>query len=513
MAILDTFISIFTADTEGMKEGGASVKRTTDQMVKDMESAEKGVGNLQTKFLGFAKAAAGAWLTYSGAQRVAGIASEQATIIRAMGQTADAIGVAVEELDAFNFTMGDSLATAEASEGALAAVYRTAGQAAMRAESEHGKMFAALGMSVKDAQGNVKNAIDLMLDVAGAAEGLDRASAINIFQKLGITDRKVQEGMLKGRRALEDQMRAHKAAGVVTEEQAEMAEKYAGAQNDLGDSLDRGSRLIMVTVLPIMTKLVQITTVAVDWIRQNKNVVIGFFTAIAAIIAAVYLPAMISAATATLAATWPIIAIAAVVLAFAAACALVYDDIMNWIDGNDSLIGQMMNDYPMVEKLVNDIVNAFIFLKDVLVGLWDFSGLFAQHFIAAVQAIGDAVANVFNAVKGIVTDAIEYMMGRINTLINAGKAVASLIGAAGRIVTGGASPALASASSSPLNATTSGTITNSKTEKRTENNVSIGQLQIQTQATDAQGVAAGAKGALAAQLKNLNAESASGVAR
>ena len=106
MAILDTFISIFTADTEGMKEGGASVKRTTDQMVKDMEGAEKGVGNLQTKFLGFAKAAAGAWLTYAGAQRVAGIAAEQATIIRAMGQTADAIGVAVGELDAFNFTMG-----------------------------------------------------------------------------------------------------------------------------------------------------------------------------------------------------------------------------------------------------------------------------------------------------------------------------------------------------------------------------------------------------------------------
>ena len=54
---------------------------------------------------------------------------------------------------------------------------------------------------------------------------------------------------------------------------------------------------------------------------------------------------MLAAAAATLAATWPIWPLLRSSL-LAAAFALVYDDIMNFIDGNDSMIGRILDKYP-----------------------------------------------------------------------------------------------------------------------------------------------------------------------
>ena len=51
---------------------------------------------------------------------------------------------------------------------------------------------------------------------------------------------------------------------------------------------------------------------------------------------------MISAAASTLAMALPIIAIATVIGLLGVAFKLVYDDIMNFINGNDSMIGRIL---------------------------------------------------------------------------------------------------------------------------------------------------------------------------
>ena len=63
-----------------------------------------------------------------------------------------------------------------------------------------------------------------------------------------------------------------------------------------------------------------------------------------------------------------------------------------------------------------------------------------------------------------------------------------------------------------MNSTTSSAISNS-TRTTNETNIQVGQVTVQTQATDAKGISQSVGGELKGQLKQLEAETSSGVAR
>lgn len=68
------------------------------------------------------------------------------------------------------------------------------------------------------------------------------------------------------------------------------------------------------------------------------------------------------------------------------------------------------------------------------------------------------------------------------------------------------------AAANPMNSVTSNAISNAS-NTHTETNVQVGQVTVQTQATDAQGISQSIGGGLKDELKNLQADSASGVKR
>jgi hypothetical protein len=72
---------------------------------------------------------------------------------------------------------------------------------------------------------------------------------------------------------------------------------------------------------------------------------------------------------------------------------------------------------------------------------------------------------------------------------------------------------MASAGASPYNATTSGSISNSVATSRRETNVQVGEVIVQTQATDADGISRDIGGSLNSQLESLDDEFSTGVDR
>lgn len=86
--------------------------------------------------------------------------------------------------------------------------------------------------------------------------------------------------------------------------------------------------------------------------KENKHLVVGFFTAVATILLGKYIYAMKLASISTWTTLFPIIAIIAVIALLAAAFAIVYDDIMNFIDGNDSMIGRILEKYPRLKVVI-----------------------------------------------------------------------------------------------------------------------------------------------------------------
>lgn len=554
--ILDVFISVFEADTKGLQDGQKKAAQTTDDLTDAMRESEKQAKASADKIASFAKGALGFLATAFSVSKAIGSSIQQADMIVALDRTATAIGANVSELDALQRAFGDAGASAEAAGQAATSVFESAMEASRDAASEQSRLFGLLGIDIKEANGQMKGGVDLMAELAGAAESLSDTTATDLFKRMGITDPAVQEQLLRGRKALEDQMRAHKEAGVVSERQVEVARKYQEAQAKLSSSMRRGAQTVMGFFLPAITWTVDKLADLVDWAQQNKFAVAGFFGTIAAVVATLYVPAMIKAAIATLAATWPILAIAAAIGVAAAAIALIVDDVMNWIRGNDSLIGQLIEKFPIIGTIIDAVVNAVKNLAQGFVTLWDVSSgaidwlmgaatQMASTWIGMVDAIVSALVGGFTQMRDFISGIITWIFDKVNKVINAVKKVGRFFGIgrggdgaeddvnlddlakeadaaidrAERLDENAGPAEIAAAANSrmeavaghELNPVTSSSISNST--RSSESNVSIGELKIETQATDAQGVARDARSELQDQLYDLQAESASGVER
>ena len=478
MALLDTFRILFEADTSKMNQGLNKAEQSTDDLVKSMKDADKQAGkstesfrSLTTKLVGWFAGALAA------SQAVTG-AIGRAEQIMAISRTADALGMATEEVDAFGRAAESMGGDAQGARDSLTDMAESMGEAMADVESGRAKTFAALGISLTDANGKAKTASQGMLDLASAVEGMPRGEAVFRIKELGITDNRTVEMILKGRRALEDMIRTQKENSKVTQEARDQAAAFQDAMNATKMVVTGAADGFYQAILPALTAFVTWVGKAASWATENKDVVVGFFGAVAGIITLMYLPAMISAAVATIAATWPLILMGAAIAGLAALFALAYDDVMNFIDGNDSLIGRVI-----------------------------------PAAIAAFKALGDFVMGIWNGITAAWDAFVAKVMSGVDKVRNAGKAVAGFFGFGddgGGVAAGSA--AVSTAAGAPTNATSSAAISNSVGGK-SETNVSIGEVKVQTQAADAQGISKDIGGSLNGQLKSLQTSAATGVAR
>lgn len=304
---------------------------------------------------------------------------------------------------------------------------------------------------------------------------------------------------------------------------------------------------------------------------------------------------MLSAAAATIAATWPFIAIGLAIAAAAAAFALIYDDVMNFIDGNESFIGQVSEKYPLVGKIVrwmidafkelwntlllgakqigefvgaafmhivdgisyainylvdsygsiesyvNDAINIFEAMKEGIAAAFQFvvdivatsiaaiaAGIdtvreFTSATLAAFQSMADGISAIFAFIVDVVKNSLSFVSGGLDKIKSGLSGVASFLGfgedgedgLAGADNVSGAMGAantyLATAAAAPTNSISSSAISNST--RNSETNVQIGEVKVQTQATDAQGISQDMGSELKTQLKDLEHNSSTGVAR
>lgn len=560
--LLDTFTILFEADSKKLKEGledsRKEADKLNDQLKQADDNAQKTTTSLGSAFKAVAALAAGFLAVGSAKATFAETVADLATI----GRTADSLGLAVEDVDAFGRSMVAMGGDAQGARDSLVDMAESIGEAIQDTESGRAKVYASMGIHLKDVNGQAITATEGMLRLAEAVQGMSKEEAIFRIKELGITDNRTVELILKGRKEMERMLAVQKEQSGVTKEAVENAAKYNAALGRLNNAQDSIATQVVSALLPALTTVVEVIAKGVEWMRTNSTTVIAFFGAIAAIVAAVYLPAMVSAAAATLAATWPLVLAATMVTALAAGFALLYDDVQNFLAGNDSLIGQISEKYPIVGQIVTSVVegisSAWESVRAVIGQLWEalsplgdafmatFSaaGEAASAFMSLISAVvarvsnllgidlagaftnvGDTISFVMNAAMAVVRGAVSFIVGALGQITEtvsgigaAIKGVAGFIGMKkestavdGAMRSGGA--AISSANSSPLSSTTSNAIANTANSVNKETNVQVGQVTVQTQATDAQGIASDVGGALSSQLARMDNEFASGVDR
>jgi uncharacterized protein (DUF1778 family) len=545
MSILDTFFILFESDSskldEGLKESEKKAEGLIDKLKgvdKESSKVGKGLFDVVGKAAGLLGVGVSIGALVAGVKATAATYDELGKLATRFRSTADAVDEYIDASELLGLSK-------ETSVGALKAL-DTAVQDTALGMGRAGKVFEELGIKATDAAGKARPTMEVMGELAAKMQDMEQGKKIRVMERLGL-----DPAMLKLFNAdfvaLQKRMAdVDKASGFNLDQAVKRANEYTKASkgltlevNTLRMFLDKMSEGLKVAALPYFTKAMETATryvrMFVDYLLRHPKVVEGAIIAIAAAISYFMIPAAIKGALAMWAMIAPFALIGAAVLAVGVAFALLYDDVMNFIEGGDSMIGKIVARWPIVGEILKAIGAEFVFFWDIAKAVWNFLiGMFDDpaaafekfksdiaagvdgligHFPGLKEVVGeisdafttaaDVVTGAWDAIIAAIRAAIAAVLDGINTVSSAFNAAKSFLGFGGGDSSGSIAAGksmLGQAAASPLTSQTSNSISNTVRGGR-NTSVSVGKVEVKTAATDAEGISKAIGGSIQTQMR------------
>lgn len=537
MSILDTFFIMFEGDTSNLDKG---IHESDDKAKKFGESLggiDETIAGMGESFMSLAEKAGGLIGVGFSIKEIWDGVSETAKDYKSLELLGAQFRTTADAVDEFR-DAGELLGLSnEETIGGLKGLDSAIQDTAMgmgRAK----KVFEGLGISVKDAAGNVKPTTEVMAELQEKMKGMDRGKQIRVMEKLGLDPSLLKlfnadMDNLKGRMEQID-----KATGFNFDEAERKSAIFTKSSKSmwleiktLGMYFDKLKEVMFIGLMDEFSAgmdAVGSTLHSVfDFLIDHQDVAKGALMIIGGAIAYFLVPAAISGAIAIWAMIAPFVAIGALVLGVAAFFGLLYDDMMTFDRGGKSMIGDLAAKFP----IIGDAVHAII---DVLRLLKTFVGAVFTFFVEAIHSPEKAWSNFVKTMSGglgalkghfpsffAVIDSLYQKFEKLMAL--AGKvigAVGKIASFAGDVVGGGmdivhnavaaGKNALGTAAGYPLNNVSNTAIANKSSMNRS-GSVNVGTIQIQTQATNSEDIAKHVGEHLQTHIKRANAQFDDGV--
>lgn len=397
--------------------------------------AEKAVGSFSDKIVNLAKWAGAAIAAGS----VAVAIQRTADKFNDLGDVVSRVGNAtVKELDRLGYVAELTGSDANTATASFENLSRTIGEAA-QGIGRGALVFEKLGLSAKDAQGNVKTTTQVLDEIKVKIKDLSKAEQSAYIQRLGL-DRSMIGMLTSDTTEIIDQYNKRtEALGINVDEAAELGAKYNDAIKVTKRGFDDIITAFVLRVLPSITTAIERVSNLIDEnagliksyvepiaaaVSIGADLVTGFITGVGKLFKVLgKWPVYIGAVTIawkllnTVFKASPIGRIITLVMGLVTAIGLLIDDYETWKEGGKSLFGDL---WGYVEKFAN----GFMFVWDKLAGLLEhgckeiaalFKGLFTfdfsdaiaesqkfmDDFYALIKPIGDKASEIFDDVTNI----------------------------------------------------------------------------------------------------------------
>lgn len=330
------------------------------------------------------------WKTLLGVEHLVENFFEQAERSDELGKQAKQLGINIEMMDAWGQAVIRSGGTAEGFNGSLAGLSANLERIATTGHSRALPFFKKLGIEVKDATGHVKSAFDLLPELAEKIEHLPKNESNSILRFMGLDNGTIRL-LQGGKHEIDELLERQKKFGNITKEDAEAAEKF----NDEWSDIKQLFRNIVVAgdteILPFFYELLVGIENFIVFLREHKDLVVGFFVSLAIAVGIAAEAFGVFGGIVGIIFS-PITLIIVGVLALSAAIAFLYDDIVNFGEGNNSVIGELAKRWPIIGEIFKgliEIVRAFwLGLKS---GAEEVNGWVNTAFDAIVKTVTSAV--------------------------------------------------------------------------------------------------------------------------
>ena len=208
--------------------------------------------------------------------------------------------------------------------------------------------------------GKVKDTDTYLLELSDTLHKMDAQAASGFGRQLGIRDYNLMNFLQQGSGAINQQLKHIKDLGVYTQKDVEVAREFDVALNDV-------SRVMKMTLVPIFRLLAPLIAklgMAVVYARQHWKALVPALIAISTIIVAKMIPSikLLSKELLKLLMNPAFLKLAAIVALFVA-LGLAIEDILVWMDGGESVIGDFLGPWeefkPKVQPAI-DVFNALV---------------------------------------------------------------------------------------------------------------------------------------------------------
>ena len=357
--------------------------------------------------------------------------------------------------------------------------------------------------SFKDAKGATVSLEEGLMRLADAAGKMGRQQATSWLVQIGF-DEKTIPLILKGRKAIEEFVRTGKEQALYSKRDAENARRMRQAWQGVVSAYKAVSGAVLRALGPAFDVLADKMTKLAAWVRENETSLVIMLGTIAGVITVALLPALWGLATAAMAAMAPFAPFIAVALALGVAL----DDLWAFASGGNSVLEDLLRRFGMtddsIERLRGAVRSAIKFFQDLWTAITgdgaDSAAAFARiekQIASVARAVSNFVRSIGSWIEGLLPQWIKDMLaGDSSPSQGDGKAspaAPAYDGLAAAASGGFGVPFGAGDMARPQ----SGPVTNNRNVT-----TSIGQITVQTQATDADGIA----GSIGNAMRNQTAQ-------
>lgn len=319
-----------------------------------------------------------------------------------MVQLSRETGVAIEAIQELGFAADTNGSSLDAVSASLREVTKRVGEFEQLGGGPAKEVVEQLGISFRDATGEIKSADQVMLDLMDTMQGMSQAERFSVLDKMGIDQSLVQMLSLSGDEMDSLTARARRL-GIVTQEQADAVADYNTSLGHLKFGMQGIQNMVAVGFAPMMGDLVERF---VSLLEANQDLIVNGLN---------WLGDVVASTMGMLERMWPIFAAVAAGFAIAKVAAIGFGGVMSIILSpvvlwTAAILGAIL--------IIDDLIVAFQGGESVIADF--FESFFGIDIRPALQAIVSAVMETVDLI-------IEVFSPAVDSIESMFKAVAAII--------------------------------------------------------------------------------------
>lgn len=241
-----------------------------------------------------------------------------------------------------------------------------------------------------------------ILSLAKQMGRYDRQTRVAIASQLGLDEAMIR-AFADGGDELEQLINKQKELNIIDPRDEKITQQFSYALLDLKDIFTALMRDFARVILPSFTKLLNLFTSFVEFLRKHKIFVTAFFAGILVALTPILLTLGKMAIASSLAFA-PFYAIGAII----ASVALIFEDLLFYFQGYDSVTGNLVKKFPLLGALIEP-------LRGIVLGIYD---IFKSIYKLITEPSWDNLTNVFKSVGNVIKTLIEIPIKAIKNIID-----------------------------------------------------------------------------------------------